>query len=100
MTNKVLKSGNKGRSTGRAIIQMTTFVLNHHRARRFPDDEKYTEISSCFLRKGCFSRENRHCMEPEDEKNTVNERRSEDEESTYVNFASSFFVMQERMKKR
>lgn len=54
MTNKVLKSSSKGRSTGRAIIQMTTFVLNYHRARRFPDNEKYTEISRCFLRKGLF----------------------------------------------
>ncbi len=93
MTNKVLKSSTKGRSTGRAIIQMTTFVLNHHRARRFPDDEKCTEISRCFLRKGCFSRENRHCTESEDEKNTVNERRSEDEKTTYVNRASTFFAI-------
>ena len=93
MTNKVLKSGSKGRSTGKAIIQMTTFVLNHHRARRFPDDEKCTEISRCFLRKGCFSRENRHCTESEDEKNTVNERRSEDEKTTYVNRASTFFAI-------
>lgn len=93
MTNKVLKLSSKGRSTGRAIIQMTTFVLNHHRARRFPDDEKCTEISRCFLRKGCFSRENRHCTESEDEKNTVNERRSEDEKTTYVNRASTFFAI-------
>ena len=93
MTNKVLKSSSKGRSTGRAIIQMTTFVLNHHRARRFPDDEKCTEISRSFLRKGCFSRENRHCTESEDEKNTVNERRSEDEKTTYVNRASTFFAI-------
>ena len=93
MTNKVLKFSSKGRSTGRAIIQMTTFVLNHHRARRFPDDEKCTEISRCFLRKGCFSRENRHCTESEDEKNTVNERRSEDEKTTYVNRASTFFAI-------
>lgn len=93
MTNNVLKSGNKGRSTGRTIIQMTTFVLNYHRARRFPDDEKYTEISRCFLRKGCFSRENTHCTEPEDEKNTVNKRRSEDEKTTYVNGASTFFAI-------
>ena len=93
MTNKVLKSGNKGRSTGRAIIQMTTFVLNHHRVRRLPDDEKYTEFSGCFLRKGCFSRENRHCMEPEDEKNTVNERRTENKKTTYVNGASTFFAI-------
>lgn len=93
MTNKVLKSSSKGRSTGRTIIQMTRFVLNYHRARRFPDDEKYTEISRCFLRKGCFSRENTHCTEPEDEKNTVNKRRSEDEKTTYVNGASTFFAI-------
>ncbi|MGN8739303.1 hypothetical protein [Bilifractor sp. HCP3S3_D3] len=31
--------------------------------------------------------------ETEDEKNTVNERRSEDEKTTYVNGASTFFAI-------
>jgi hypothetical protein len=82
---------------------MTTFILIRDREGMPSDDEKYTEIGCFFFSEAVFPRK-RSVAEPdsvsEDEKITGKEIVSEDDKVTYVNPASTFFVMQTQRKAR